>query len=79
MEKRAFDGTVLKYASPPLVEDFETWRQKQKGSAVEGSPALKWKSEPLACKFLSPIVGKVQLDRETYIRKRAEISSKWVK
>jgi hypothetical protein len=74
---RALDGTILINASRPLVEDFDTWKQKQKGSAVEGSDALKWKSEPLS--FMSRTIDQVQLDREANLRKRPQVSSKWVK
>jgi hypothetical protein len=77
----ALDGTtVLTYEG---VQAKEAARAKEaaKGNArfVEGSEALKWKTVPLSFHF-PPMVGKVQLDRETNVRKRAlHFGSNWVK
>ena len=76
----ALDGTtVLTYDGVKAKEAAEA-KEAAKGNPrfIEGSPALKWKSERFGCHF-PPMFDKTAIDREANIRTRPEISSKWVK
>jgi len=71
----ALDGTTIQLDHGEAIA-----KEAAKGNPrfIEGSPALKWKSERFGCHF-PPMIDKTAIDREANIRTRPEISSKWVK
>lgn len=78
------DGrTILTYEGHKAL-DAAMAKEAAKGNPrfIEGSPALKWKTERFGFHF-PPVVGQVQLERERNIRRSAQRppqrGSNWVK